>query len=175
VKSDVRSEIVKLWPRLRRFACALAGDPDKGDDLVQEGCARAFAHLDQWQPGTRLDSWMYRIIRNVWLDQLRASRVRGVVVTLDAELELFGEDGRDVVENRLELNRVLAAMARLPAEQRAPIVLVCFEGLSYQEAAAILEIPVGTVTSRLVRGRRALYGMAVDGGNAPEGGHDKTD
>ena len=63
--NDVGRRIVELLPRLRRFAYALTGDPDKGDDLVQEGCARAFAHLDQWWPGTRLDSWMYKIIHNI--------------------------------------------------------------------------------------------------------------
>jgi RNA polymerase sigma-70 factor (ECF subfamily) len=173
VTNDVRNGIIKLLPRLRRFAYALAADPDKGDDLVQEACARAFGRLDQWRAGTRLDSWMYKIIRNIWLDQKRASRVCGVIMNLDDELHLVGEDGRDVIESRLTLNRVLEAMVKLPEEQRAPIVLVCFEGLSYQEAAAILEIPVGTVTSRLVRGRRALHAM-VEGVNAMEDEHDKA-
>lgn len=174
--NDVRSEIIRLLPRLRRFAYALTANRDKGDDLLQEACVRAFAHLDQWRPGTRLDSWMYRIIRNAWLDQIRALRTRGHVVSVDDDMELPGEDGRTVVENRLTLNQVLDALVRLPDEQRAPIVLVCLEGLSYQEAAALLEIPVGTVTSRLIRGRRALYAIAVegDGEKLPEGRHDKA-
>jgi RNA polymerase sigma-70 factor (ECF subfamily) len=166
VISNVRLGIVELLPRLRRFAYALTGDPEKGDDLVQEGCARAFASLDQWRPGTRLDSWMYRIIRNIWLDQKRAAKVRGVVVELDAVPELAGMDGRDVVERRLTLKRVLDAMAGLPEEHRELIALICIEGVSYQEASAILEIPIGTVTSRLVRARRALYTMGVEGQNA---------
>jgi RNA polymerase sigma-70 factor (ECF subfamily) len=165
VTSDVRSGIVALLPRLRRFSYALTGDPEKGDDLVQEGCARAFARLDQWQPGTRLDSWMFRIIHNIWVDQKRASKVRGVAVDLDAVLELKGLDGRDVVERRLTLKRVLDAMAKMPQEHQELIALICIEGVSYQEASAILELPMGTVTSRLVRARRALYALAVEGQN----------
>jgi RNA polymerase sigma-70 factor (ECF subfamily) len=180
VPNDICSEILKLLPRLRRFACALTADSDRSDDLVQEGCARALARLDQWRPGTRLDSWMYKIIRNVWLDQIRASRARGPLLSLDADIELAGEDGRAVIENKLTLNHVLEALAQLPEEQRAPIVFVCLEGLSYDEAAALLEIPVGTVASRLARGRRALYALAIEGASPAEKDpaekeHDKAD
>jgi RNA polymerase sigma-70 factor, ECF subfamily len=163
VTNDVGREITQLLPRLRRFAYALTGDPDKGDDLVQEGCARAFGHLDQWQAGTRLDSWMYRIVHNIWRDHDRAQRVRGIPTNLDSAPELRGQDGREVIEFRLTLNRVLKALEDLPPEQHVLISLVCFEGLSYQEAASVLGIPVGTVTSRLVRGRQALYARAVEG------------
>jgi RNA polymerase sigma-70 factor (ECF subfamily) len=153
--------LIQLLPRLRRFAYALAGDPVKGDDLVQEGCVRALAHLDQYQPDTRLDPWMYRIIRNVWLNHKRALRVRQVVTTLDNAPDAVGEDGRDVIENRLTLRRVIDAMVELPREQQELIAAICVEGLSYQEASAILDIPVGTVSSRLARGRRALHAIAV--------------
>jgi RNA polymerase sigma-70 factor, ECF subfamily len=163
VTSDLRRGIVELLPRLRRFAYALAGDPEKGDDLVQEGCARAFASLNQWRPGTRLDSWMFKIIRNIWLDQKRAAKVRGVLVELDAVPEPRGVDGRDFVEHRLTLRRVLDCMSKLPQEHRELIALICVEGVSYKEAAAILELPMGTVTSRLLRARCALYAMAVEG------------
>ena len=139
---------------------------------MQEGCLRAFARLDQWQPGTRLDSWMFRIIHNIWIDQKRASKVRGPVVDLDDAPELMGMDGRDVVERRLTLNRVLEAMAELPQEHRELIALVSIEGVSYQEAATILEIPVGTVTSRLVRARRALHAIAIEGVQKVEGEND---
>jgi RNA polymerase sigma-70 factor, ECF subfamily len=172
VTDDVRRELVLLLPRLRRFAYALAGDSVRGDDLVQEGCARAFAHLGSYQPGTRLDAWMYRIIRNVWLNTIRASRARGEVLDLDDAPEPVGEDGRDVTESRMTLNRVLHAMRKLPREQQELIALVCIEGVSYQDAAKILDIPLGTVTSRLARGRRALYAMAVDGSQTLEGKHD---
>lgn len=173
--NDVRRDIIQLLPRLRRFAYALAGDSVRGDDLVQEGCARAFASLHQFEPGTRLDSWMYRIIRNTWLNQKRALRVRGTVIDIDEAPEQAGEDGRDVAESRMTLARVLDAMVKLPREQQELIALVCIEGVSYQEAAAILEIPLGTVTSRLARGRRALYAMAVEGQRTLEGEYDKVD
>jgi RNA polymerase sigma-70 factor (ECF subfamily) len=174
VTNDVGRRIVELLPRLRRFAYALTGDPDKGDDLVQEGCARAFAHLDQWRPGTRLDSWMYRIIHNIWRDQKRASKVRGVAIDLDSAPELAGEDGRDVMNGRLTLRQVLDGLASLPEEQRALITLISIEGLSYEDAAAVLGIPVGTATSRLVRGRRALYAIAIEGRNTLNGKNDKA-
>ncbi len=161
-------------PRLRRFAYALAGDPQRGDDLVQEGFARAFAHLDQYQAGTRLDSWMYRIVRNVWFNQERAARVRGTVVDLDRAPEIMGADGRDVVETRLTLEQVLRALAKIPQDQRELIVLICVEGLSFKDAAAILDIPLGTATSRLARGRRALYMLAVEGQTELEDEHDKV-
>ena len=139
---------------------------------MQEACLRAFARLDQWQPGTRLDSWMFRIIHNIWIDQKRASKVRGTVIDLDSAPEIAGPDGRDVVERRMTLNRVLEAMDKLPQEHRELIALVSIEGVSYQEAAAILQIPIGTVTSRLVRARRALYAIAVEGVQKVEGEND---
>ena len=131
---------------------------------MQEGCLRAFSRLNQWQPGTRLDSWMFRIIHNIWIDEKRASKVRGASVDLDDAPDLVGLDGRDVVEGRLTLNRVLAAMDKLPQEHRELIALISIEGVSYREAAEILGIPVGTVTSRLVRARRALHAIAIEGG-----------
>jgi len=168
VTNEVGRRIVELLPRLRRFAYALSGDPDEGDDLVQEGCARAFANIDQWRLGTRLDSWMYKIIHNIWRDQKRASKVRGVAIDLDSAPELAGEDGRDIVNSRLTLRRVLDGLASLPEEQQALITLVSIEGHSYEDAAAILGIPVGTATSRLVRGRRALHAIAIEGTNMSE-------
>ena len=139
---------------------------------MQEACLRAFARLDQWQPGTRLDSWMFRIIHNIWIDQKRASKVRGTVIDLDSAPEIAGPDGRDVVERRMTLNRVLEAMDKLPQEHRELIALVSIEGVSYQEAAAILQIPIGTVTRRLVRARRALHAIAVEGVQKVEGEND---
>jgi RNA polymerase sigma-70 factor (ECF subfamily) len=174
VADDIRQELIALMPRLRRFAYALAGDPQRGDDLVQEAFARAFAHLGQYQAGTRLDSWMYRIVRNVWFNQERAARVRGTVVDLDHAPDIVGADGRDVVETRLTLDQVLRALARIPRDQRELIVLICVEGLSFKDAAAILDIPLGTATSRLARGRRALYMLAVEGQTELEDEHDKV-
>ena len=154
---ELRTRMVELLPRLRRFAVALTGDLDQADDLVQEACMRALSRVEQWQPGTRLDSWMYRIAQNLWLDRMRARKVRGEQVDVESAEALAGPDGREVVESRLTLNAVSAAMAQLPNEQRLLIALVCIDGLSYKEAAEITETPIGTVMSRLARARRELH------------------
>jgi RNA polymerase sigma-70 factor, ECF subfamily len=157
MRNDPRLQIVDFLPRLRRFSHALTGDPDKADDLVQETCARALARLDQWEAGTRLDSWMFRIAQNLWLDQRRAHKVRGDAVALDEAYDVPGDDGRDVAENRLTLCEVSQGISELPADQQVLIALVCVEGLSYKEASDVLEVPIGTVMSRLARARRALF------------------
>ncbi len=159
MKHDPRLLIVELLPRLRRFSYALTGEQEKGDDLVQETCARALSRLDQWEPGTRLDSWMFRIAQNIWLDQRRAHKVRGDALDIDEAYDIKGDDGRDVVESRLTLAEVSKGIAKLPTDQQVLIALVCVDGLSYKEAAEVLEVPIGTVMSRLARARRALAGM----------------
>jgi RNA polymerase sigma-70 factor (ECF subfamily) len=157
VTDEFRTRMVELLPRMRRFAVALTGDLDQADDLVQETCMRALARVEQWQPGTRLDSWMYRIAQNLWLDRMRAKKVRGEQVDVETAEAVAGPDGRDVVESRLSLNAVSSAMAYLPDEQRMLIALVCIDGLSYKEAAEITDTPIGTVMSRLARARRELH------------------
>jgi RNA polymerase sigma-70 factor (ECF subfamily) len=149
--------MVGFLPRVRRFAVTLTGDIDEADDLVQEACVRALKHREQWQPGTRLDSWMYRIVQNVWLDCIRAKKIRGEPVDVDSAPALVGFDGREVVETRLTLNTVSAALAHLPDQQRILIALVCIDGRSYKEAAEITATPIGTVMSRLARARRELH------------------
>ena len=151
---EFRSRMVELLPRLRRFAVALTGDLDQGDDLVQETCMRALSRVDQWQPGTRLDSWMYRIAQTLWLDRMRAKKVRGVQVHIEAAEALAGPNGRNVAESRLALQAVGDAMAYLPEDQRVLVALVCIDGLSYKEAAEVTNTPIGTVMSRLARARR---------------------
>jgi RNA polymerase sigma-70 factor (ECF subfamily) len=156
VRDEIRERMVALLPRLRRFAYALTGNAEQGDDLVQDACVRALSRIDQWQPGTRLDSWMYRIAQNIWLDRVRANKVRGEVVDVAAAEAIAGSDGRAVTESELTLQTVAAALGRLPAEQRAVVALVCVVGASYKEAAEITGVPIGTVMSRLARARRAL-------------------
>lgn len=154
---EFRTRMVELMPRLRRFAVALTGDLDQADDLVQETCMRALSRVSQWQEGTRLDSWMYRIAQNLWFDRVRARKVRGERVDLEAARDVSGPDGRDVVDSRLTLASVSAAMAQLPEEQRVLVALVCIDGISYKEAAEITGSPIGTVMSRLARARRQLH------------------
>jgi RNA polymerase sigma-70 factor (ECF subfamily) len=159
VSDEIRDRMVAVLPRLRRFAHALTGSSEQADDLVQDACLRALSRIDLWQPGTRLDSWMYRIAQNIWLDRLRANKVRGETLELDATESIPGSDGRLITESELTLQAVADAMGRLPPEQRATVALVCIEGASYKEAAEISGVPVGTVMSRLARARRALSAM----------------
>lgn len=154
---EIQSRMIQLLPRLRRFALALTGDKDKADDLVQDTCERALAHLDQWKPGTNLDSWMYRIAQNIWVDHYRSRKSQVEQHRLDEFENLVGMDGRRVTESRLTLAAVNDGIARLPAEQQVLVAMVCVEGMSYKEAASILDIPIGTVMSRLSRARQTLY------------------
>jgi RNA polymerase sigma-70 factor, ECF subfamily len=156
VSDDFRQRMIELLPRMRRFALSLTGDLDQADDLVQEACMRALSSASQWQPGTRLDSWMYRITQNVWFDRLRARKVRGEVVDIDENTHLAGSDGRDIVENRSTLAVVSEKIANLPKDQQLLIGLICVDGLSYREAAEALGVPIGTVMSRLARARASL-------------------
>jgi RNA polymerase sigma-70 factor (ECF subfamily) len=156
-------EIVELLPRLRRLARVLARAPADADDLVQIAVERALAHRRTWAPGTRLDSWMFRIMKNAWIDETRARTRRGAVL-LDEEAGVeVGDDGARVVEDRLQVSDVERAMARLPEDQRLAVALVLVDGLSYKEAAEVLEVPQGTLTSRLGRGRAALLEALGEG------------
>lgn len=150
---EVKQEIVALLPRLRRFAWTLTGSAEEGDDLVQATCERALSRLDQWRPGTHLDRWLMRIAHTVWIDRVRQRSRREVPEDPDTWSELPGLDGRDVVEARLTLESVRRIVSRLPEEQRSVVALVTIEGLSYREAAEALDVPVGTVMSRLARAR----------------------
>lgn len=153
---ELRAELVGLLPRLRRFAYGLTGSLDDGDDLVQGACERALRRLDQFQPGTRLDSWMYRILQNLWIDQIRAGRRREIAVDEDVMAAFPGGDQAREMEAKLDLAAARREVAKLPAEQRAVLLLVSVEGASYKDAAEILEIPIGTVMSRLSRARLTL-------------------
>src|SRR5690349_13556088 len=134
----VRAEMVALLPRLRRFARGLCGVADQADDLVQAACERAISRIDQWTPGTRLDSWMFRIVQNLWLDEKRSNRVRtgeGRVDATEAMEPELSVDGVRRMEAQLTYDAVRKAIAKLPEEQRVVMMLVCVEGQTYQEAA----------------------------------------
>lgn len=155
MSDSFRSELIALLPRLRRFALGLTADPHQADDLVQAGCERALTRRHQWQAGTRLDSWMFKIMQNLWIDQMRS---KPVVAQADSE-ELEHVPDRDWnrgMEAKLSLEQVTRAMAALPDAMRAVLTLVCIEGLSYKEAAEVLDVPIGTVMSRLARARLEL-------------------
>lgn len=149
-------DLLELLPRLRRFARSLTRNIDDADDLCQMALERALLKRDQWQAGTRLDSWMYRITRNIWIDSVRAAGRREQVANDEDAMQNVAGDDHQRMEERMELTDVDRAMDRLPPDQREAVALVLVEGFAYKEAAALLEIPIGTLTSRLVRGREAL-------------------
>lgn len=151
-----------MLPRLRRFARALTVQVADADDIVQIAVERALMRIDQYQTGTRLDAWLMSIVRNVWIDETR-SRARRSRVFAPAELgEQVGGGGEGEAHTRLQAGEVWAAMRQLPDEQREAVALVCVEGLAYREAAEAIGVPVGTLTSRLARGREALQGLLGD-------------
>ena len=151
--SDVRTQIAALLPRLRRFGRTLAHTREDADDLVQMAIEKALTRTDQWTPGTRLDSWMFRIMQTTWIDEVRARDRRGRTFVPEEEGEHVGHSP---IEAQLDAMAVRKAVSRLGDDQRAVVGLVLVEGLSYQEAAEVLDIPVGTLTSRLARAREAL-------------------
>ena len=151
----VRARIVAFLPRLRRFCRGLAGgDPDRGDDLLQAAVERALARLDQWQAGTSLENWLFRLTTNLHIDQFRSQKTRGITVDLEAAFELPGEDELERMEFRSELEAVRGALAAMPPELNAVMSAVVLDGQSYREAADLLGIPIGTVMSRLSRARQ---------------------
>ena len=161
-RENVHQQIAALLPRLRRFARNLTRNPHDADDLVQIAVERALTKLDQWRPDARLDGWMFKIVRNAWIDEVRSRGRRG---RLFADAEAGEHVGDSPIDRESELLSVQSAMARLPEDQRAAISLVLIEGLPYKEAAEVLGIPMGTLTSRLARGREALQAML----DPPEG------
>jgi len=149
-------DIVALLPRLRRFAAGLTGSVQEGDDVVQTACLRALERYHQWEPGTRLDSWMFRIIRNLWLDRGKSAWNRLVRSDPDALVEIPDHSVGREIEARDELACARAAIAALPEAQREVLLLVTVEGLTYEAAADVLGVPLGTVMSRLARARVAV-------------------
>ena len=157
-----RQELVDCIPRLRRFALALARDQADADDLVQAALERALRRLDDYRDGTRMDSWLFKIVQNLWIDQRRASKRRGAHADIDDAPDIVGEDGRKTVEDRAMLSDARAAIAALPEEQRLAVAYVLVDGRSYQEAADNLGVPVGTIMSRLSRARKTLLAQVQE-------------
>ena len=156
-------QLIAVLPRLRRFARGLTGSPVEADDLVQAACERALARQHQFEEGTRFDSWMFRIVQTIWIDQVRARTVRKVETDV-AEERIGSDEPVRRVEARLALDEVRRAVDRLPPDQRAALLLVTVDGLSYKEAAEVVQVPVGTIMSRLARARLALQQQLEAGG-----------
>lgn len=162
----VSDQLIAVLPRLRRFARGLTGSAADADDLVQAACERALTRAHQFQEGTRFDSWMFRIVQTIWIDQLRSRDTRRE----DAEeqgMHVGTDEPERRAEARLALQEVRTALKDLPPEQRTALLLVTVDGLSYKEAAEVAEVPVGTIMSRLARARVALQAKLAAGGGLP--------
>jgi RNA polymerase sigma-70 factor (ECF subfamily) len=158
-----RAELAALLPRLRRFGRVITRNVADADDLVQVAVEKALTHAGQWRPGSRMDSWMFGIMKNAWIDEVRARRRRERVHAPEEAGATAGDSSAAARDIALSIG---AAMEQLPEEQRMAIALVLVEGLSYKDAAAALDIPIGTLTSRLARGRETLQALLGDGGAA---------
>ena len=166
-RDTILADMVANLPRLRRFALSVTGNRTDADDLVQDTVERALRHLNQWQSGTRLDSWMFRIAQNIFIDARRAARRKGrVLVDSGGALPEAGIDGVRAAEAHVTWTETCLALATLPEDQRSAVALVLIDGMSYRDASEVLGIPIGTLTSRLARARDALtiriFGSATE-------------
>jgi len=153
---DFADRLVAFLPNMRRFSISLTGSADLADDLVQAACERALAHQTSFDPETRFDAWIFRIIRNLWIDRIRRDRTAGPKEDIGDHADSSALTSAPDALPRLELREVSVAIAQLSDEQREVLLLVCVEDLSYRDASEILAIPIGTVMSRLARARRNL-------------------
>lgn len=159
-------QAMQYIPRLRRYARALTGDAGAADDLVQDALERALVKQKLWREGTDLRAWLFTVMHNVFVNQVRSAAVSRTMALEESMAEQPQPQGAD----RLEIRDLDAALQRLPEEQRAVVLLVGLEQMTYEEAARVLEVPIGTVMSRLSRGRerlRRLMQGLPDGAVAP--------
>ena len=168
---DLADQIVVLHPRLLHFAQSLTHDREAAADLAQETVVRALAAQWRFQPGTNLKAWLFRILRNIHLNALRYTRTHPGLVSIEElvpEPSSSHEHNLNPVEaeviERADLTRIVEVYRTLPPAFAIPLHLTAVEGLSYAEVAAILDIPVGTVMSRVYRGRRLLVSRLAGGG-----------
>lgn len=158
--------IVGLLPRLRRFCRALTGTASDADDLAQAAIEKAMRNMDRFrgeeQDEAGMARWLFTIAHNHWRDHRRSSTVRVPHVDYETLAETMGEDGTRTQERRSQAARVQAALATLQPDQRNVVALVLIEGFAYRETAEVLDVPIGTVMSRLARGRAALATLLAD-------------
>jgi RNA polymerase sigma-70 factor (ECF subfamily) len=159
MSTELENDIAVLLPRLRRFARSITFHREDADDLVQVAVERALTRSEQWEPGTRLDSWMFRIVKNAWIDEVRARARRDQLFAPEEEGEHVGIDQAEAQQQRMAIQK---AMSLLSEDHRLVIGLVLVDGLPYKEAAEVLEIPMGTLTSRLARAREAMQALLSD-------------
>ena len=157
--ASLHTEIAALLPRLRRFGRAVTRNHEDADDLVQVAIERALKHIGQWEAGSRLDSWLFRIMKNAWIDEVRVRVRRDRLFSNEDEGQFVGDDASERQVHRLAVQQ---AISRLNEDQRMVVALVLIDGMPYKEAAQVLDIPVGTLTSRLARAREALQAQLSD-------------
>jgi RNA polymerase sigma-70 factor, ECF subfamily len=157
-------ELVAAIPRLRRYARVLTGEATRADDLVQDTLARAWEKRRLWQAGTDLRAWLFTVMHNVHVNQLALFRREAANISLDADpsgtawqLPVHGNQ-----LDRVELKEVVTQMGRLPADQREVLLLAAVEEMRYEEIAAVLAVPIGTVMSRLSRAREKLRRLVAE-------------
>lgn len=157
--ASLHTEIAALLPRLRRFARTITHNREDADDLVQIAIERAIKRSDQWEPGTRLDSWIFRIMKNAWIDEARTRIRRDRLFAPEEAGEHIGDNFAAAHQQRMAIEK---AVSLLSEDHRMVIGLVLVDGLPYKEAAEVLEIPLGTLTSRLARARETLQELLSD-------------
>lgn len=143
-------------PRLRRYARALTGDISAADDLVQDALERALLKQSLWREGTDLRAWLFTVMHNIFINQVRSAAANRLVPIDDVAADDFAATPPLQASDRLEIRDLDAALQALPEEQRAVVLLIGLEQMTYEEAARVLEVPIGTVMSRLSRGRERL-------------------
>ena len=158
-EQQFRAELVSVLPRLRRFGRAITRNREDADDLVQIAVERALLRREQLQPGTQMLSWMFKIMNNAWIDEVRSRSRREKIF---APEESGAHVGVSPMDEHLDALAVRSAIDRLNDEQRVAVGLVLVEGLPYKEAAEVLGVPIGTVTSRLARAREQLQALLSD-------------
>lgn len=161
-EAEVRHGLSVTLPRLWRYGFVLSRQRDWADDLVQQTCLRALERHGQFQPGSRIDHWLFAILNSVWLNEVRARRVRFGQGTVEAETSLKVDGARET-EAKVLAGQVMRLVGDLPEAQRAAVFLAYVEGLTYREVAAVLDVPVGTVMSRLAAARAKLADRVNDG------------
>ncbi|MDQ0436559.1 RNA polymerase sigma-70 factor (ECF subfamily) [Kaistia dalseonensis] len=166
MRDGLATHLAALW----RYGLVLSGNRDVAEDLVQATCLRALERRSQFQPGTRLDRWLFSILHSIWINEVRARVVRQGAGFVDAELALVVDGGREIETNILA-SQMLTEIGRLPEAQRETVLLVYAEGYSYREAADHLNVPIGTIMSRLAVAREKL---AQATGDRPAKEEDET-
>lgn len=161
-RDEIAAGLARHLPRLWRYGLVVSGNRDVAQDLVQATCVRALERSHQFSPGSRLDRWLFSILRSIWLNEVRSRRIRQGHGFVDAETALT-VDLRDELQTNILAAQVLKEVEALPEAQREAVFVVYVEGLKYREAAELLQVPIGTIMSRLAAARATLGRLKLEG------------